>query len=440
MRKTVISSALAAIVVIGAGCSSSSDSTTPEPTTIELFSWWTSLGEKEAFDAVTAVHKARFPGDTVTNLAGPDSGSAHAQLEKNLTSKPPNPPDTFQVNVGADYPRWVLVNGTDAADSKLEPLPAELDSAVFWKELVAATSVDGKYYGVPLNVHRINSLFYNKKLFKELGLKEPSSTMTLEEFNTLCEAIKKKGKIPLALGNVNNWTLQELVFEHIFPGIAGAKAYEDFWHGKSTANSSALLAALDEALILRCGPDKVAPCTDGYVNADSDKIDWQPALDLVMSGDAAMSAMGDWAKGYFEGKGKVAGTDFGVTAFPSKSPVFVYTADSFPLPVGARHRDGAVRLLGTFASIEGQLAFNKVKGSIPARLDINPKDYPDDFDVMRAKTMLDFQQAERGLAMSGLYASDRLVDLGKTLRTATAAGEIETVKTYIEKNYGTLSR
>src|SRR5687768_18267999 len=50
---------------------------------------------------------------------------------------------------------------------------------------------------------------------------------------------------------------------------------------------------------------------------------------------------------------------------------FVFTLDTFGLPKGAPNRSGAIDLLKVMGSREGQNAFNVVKGSIPARTDID---------------------------------------------------------------------
>ena len=61
---------------------------------------------------------------------------------------------------------------------------------------------------------------------------------------------------------------------------------------------------------------------------------------------------------------------------PGNTGVFQWLADSFVLPVGARNPDGTKCWLKTVGSAEGQKAFNTKKGSIPARVDATPADYP----------------------------------------------------------------
>jgi glucose/mannose transport system substrate-binding protein len=55
--------------------------------------------------------------------------------------------------------------------------------------------------------------------------------------------------------------------------------------------------------------------------------------------------------------------------------MFGFLADSFTLPVGAPNPDGAKAWLDTVGSLEGQVAFNKAKGSIPARTDADPAEF-----------------------------------------------------------------
>ncbi len=252
--------------------------------------------------------------------------------------------------------------------------------------------------------------------------------MTLEAFNQLCALIKAQGVVPIALGNKGKWTLPELVFEDILPGIAGAKYYQDFWRGKGKSSDPQVADTLKEALLL-----------SGYFNDKTDELDWQDALDLMYLGIAAMGAMGDWAKGYFESKNWTADVDFGVIQFPGEYPVFVYTSDSFPLPINdAPSHDLAAQLLQTFASVESQVEFNKFKGSIPARQDIDLGQYPDSFDAMHLRTYQAFQSADRALAMSGLLPSGLMNDLDTTLRDSLAQGTDTLIQLYLDKNYSTL--
>src|SRR5690606_8086875 len=150
------------------------------------------------------------------------------------------PPDLFQANAGADLFRWVLLNGIDDAGARVENLTPLAEERgwfdVFDADVLAAASVRGKLYGLPVNVHRINSLFYRKDLFAKHDLSPPE---TLAELVELCAQIvasaAHQAESPtgcmasLALGNKWNWTLPMVTFEMIFPALARAEKYEAFW-------------------------------------------------------------------------------------------------------------------------------------------------------------------------------------------------------------------
>jgi glucose/mannose transport system substrate-binding protein len=85
--------------------------------------------------------------------------------------------------------------------------------------------------------------------------------------------------------------------------------------------------------------------------------------------------MGDWAVAAFEEQGVERGTGFVDFPVPGTDGMFGFLADSFTLPVGAPNADGARAWLETVGSLEGQVAFNKAKGSIPARTDADAAEF-----------------------------------------------------------------
>jgi len=369
------------------GCSGTDDGAAAPPL-VELFSWWTKPGEVEALDAVINVHDRRYPGAKVINAAAKDSATARDRLRTRLEDR--EPPDTFQANVGQDLLRWVLYNGADASQSKLEPLSGKAVLGrdfgdVFPPAVLSAAGFGGEVYAVPVNIHRTNSLFYNKQLFADLGLEPPQS---LDDLYTVCDELQAKGVVPLAVGAKGSWTLSLLFFENLLIAKEGAEFYDEYFSGKlKTAADPRMLELLDESLRLW-----------KYTNADAREIEWDAAVAMVQDGRAAMTVMGDWAKGTLKQLGGVPGKTFGQVPFPGTKGVFVFTADTFPLPKGAPRRKDALEFLSTLASLEGQNAFNPIKGSIPARTDIDPGAY----DVLARAMIKDFRGDRLELALSGL--------------------------------------
>jgi glucose/mannose transport system substrate-binding protein len=68
------------------------------------------------------------------------------------------------------------------------------------------------------------------------------------------------------------------------------------------------------------------------------------------------------------------GYDFGWAPVPGTQGTFVALSDTFCLPKRARNRDNAIAWLRVAGSKEGQIAFNMLKGSIPARTDLTPEE------------------------------------------------------------------
>jgi glucose/mannose transport system substrate-binding protein len=92
-----------------------------------------------------------------------------------------------------------------------------------------------------------------------------------------------------------------------------------------------------------------------------------------MDGKAAYQLMGDWEAADLDAKGF---KDYGWFTFPGNGDTFQWLADSFVLPKGAANVEGTKCWLKTVGSAAGQKAFNTKKGSIPARTDAAPADYP----------------------------------------------------------------
>jgi len=127
-----------------------------------------------------------------------------------------------------------------------------------------------------------------------------------------------------------------------------------------------------------------------YVNHDHEALDLWHALQLVLNGDAAMVIMGDWTEGLFKAVGWVPDVDFGWVPSPGSAGSFLVINDCFALPDNAPHLDHAINWLKTVGSVEGQDAFNPLKGSIPARTDANPNLY----DVYQQSAMADYAEDE----------------------------------------------
>ncbi len=99
---------------------------------------------------------------------------------------------------------------------------------------------------------------------------------------------------------------------------------------------------------------------------------------LVIDGKAGAQEMGDWAKGEFVRAGKKPNQDFVCIRFPGTQGSVLFNADQFVMfNVGDRQRDAQLKMAAAVEEPAFQIAFNTVKGSVPARTDV-PGDQFDD--------------------------------------------------------------
>lgn len=347
-------------LVLGAawmlGCGSDAGSTqrpADEEDPVEIFSWWLAPGEAGALQGIINIYEDQNPGSEVLNGVNADGDDSRMRLADRLESG--MPPDLYQENV-----RELRTVAAQHA-GKLEPLDdffAEHDLAsVLVPELLGDVTVNGQLLALPMGIHRANSLFYGKALFKQHGLLPPNSA---EELLAVCETLKQAGVTPIAIAD-QAW-VHNLLFEMLHQSVLGTARYREFLQGKPSAEDSRLAEAVE----------LYATVIENYTNASrgDEGFDWASAAELVFEGEAAMFAHGDWAKGLFVQRGWVSDVDFGVVGAPGARDLFVYDLDVWVMPKGGPNPEGARRFLEAAVSIEGQLAFDLIKGATSVRRDL----------------------------------------------------------------------
>ncbi|RHW42858.1 carbohydrate ABC transporter substrate-binding protein [Neobacillus notoginsengisoli] len=375
---SIILTILLVSVLALAGCSS--DSTSGEKNTgkgknkeatLDIFSWWTGAGEEDGLKALIELFKEKHPDVKVENaaVAGGAGTNAKAVLASRMQGN--DPPATFQVHGGAELNEgWVAAGKMEALDDLYD---AEGWKEKFPQELIDLVSKDGKIYSVPVNIHRGNVLWYNKKIFADNNLEAPKS---FDDFFKVADALKAKGITPLALGDKEPWTATHL-FESVLLGTMGPDNFKKLWTGE---------VGFDDPKVKEAA--EIFKKMMAYVNEDHSSRNWQDASQLVGTGEAAMNVMGDWAKGYFSNDLKLkADEDFGWVATPGTDGMFMVITDTFGLPKGVKNPEDVKKWLAVLGSVEGQDAFNPLKGSIPARTDADKSKY----DVYGQQTIDDFK-------------------------------------------------
>jgi glucose/mannose transport system substrate-binding protein len=373
IRKTL---GAACVALALAGCDAPSESTIGN---IDLVSWWQAPGEVQALEAVVGLFERRYPNQDIS-IADEITNSADARDELRSRILDGQPPDAFQANGGWDLLAWVRYDPNDEKENKMEAIE-DLGIEGGWDVIPApvleTVTDNGHIYAVPLNVHRTNVLFYSKKLFAEANLPVPT---TLDELFDVAKKFQDRGVTPIGLGAEAAWTLQLLLFENLLVARNGGRYYVEFFRDPKDPFSFEMRRAVEDLRRLLT-----------FTNQDFPGQPWTRGIDLVLQDQAAMTIMGDWAKGYFMAKGRRPDMDFGMVPMPGTEGTFVFTTDTFAIPKGALNPGGAKDFLRLLASKDGQEVFNPIKGSIPARSDIN-RENPI-YDGMAKMTIDHFQDA-----------------------------------------------
>jgi len=351
---------------------------------VEVFSWWTAGGEADGLAAMIEIFNDQYPDYEFENaaVAGGAGTNARAVLATRLSQN--DPPSSWQGHAGQE------LIGTYVAAEKIQPLD-DLYASEGWLEvmpegLIDLISQDGHIWSVPVNIHRANVMWYVPETLTAAGVDVPT---TWDEFLAAAATLEAAGITPLAMGE--QWTSMHL-FETVMIGSLGADGWEALWDGSGDWASSDVTDALDTfAAVL------------GYTNDDASTLAWDKAADLVVSGDAAFTIMGDWAEGYFKSLELEPETGFAWAPAPGTDGIFDFLSDSFVLPVDAKNAEGATAWLKVAGSKAGQDAFNPIKGSIPARSDADRSLY----DVYLQSAMDDWA-ADRvtGSLTHGVVAND----------------------------------
>ena len=348
---------------------------------VEVLHWWTSGGEAAALNVL----KEKLEGEGVSWQDMPVAGGGGEQAMTVLRSRATsgNPPTAAQM-LGYDIQDWAQL-GVVGDMSAL----AEEEG---WNDVVPAalqrfSKYEDKWIAAPVNVHSTNWVWANKQIFDELGLAPPTSW---DELIAALDKIKAAGKTPIAYGG-QPWQ-DATVFEAVVISTGGPEFY------KKALNDFDPEALTSETMVKAF--ENYGKLKD-YVDPNNAGRDWNLATAMVMNGEAAMQFMGDWAKGEFINAGKVPNQDFLCFRFPGTQGTVPFNADQFVMfQVGEDKADAQNKLASAILSPEFQIAFNKVKGSVPARTDIEAAE----FDECAQKGMTDLAEAAEAGTLYGSLA------------------------------------
>jgi glucose/mannose transport system substrate-binding protein len=318
---------------------------------LEIFSWWTAGGEAEGLNAIIEIYEERYPDVELINAAVAGGAGANAKPILATRMIGGDPPESFQAQIGK-----FLIDTWGVSDL-LEPLNFLFEEEGWYDDyseaMVKNLSMEGDILAVPVNIHRTNVLWYNPKVFEDIGAKPPT---TFDEFFAVSEKLQNAGIIPFCLGD-SVITEATTAFETVLLGVLGPDDYMGLFDGSTRWDSAETKEAIATWVRML-----------DYVNDDHSALTDVQAAQYVADGIGAMTISGDWQHGYFLSVGLTPNVDYKFMATPGSAGIFNGQSDAFVLPKNVKNREAAVEWLRVCGSREAQDAFNPQKGSIPARL------------------------------------------------------------------------
>ena len=358
MKKNLIMLFAVSLLAVGifANGSSEKEGDSSGSNVMFLYHWWSAGGEKDAVNAILSDFKDKNPGIAVVEnpVAGGGGTVMQAQIKAMIMAG--ESPDTFQVTLGdGQLKQWVNV---------LEPIDDIWTGLDIPPVLKGMVSSDGHQYGVPINVHTSNILWFNTKLVKQLSIKMPINS--LEELYAACDKAKEAGITPLALGVGSGqklwWVhLQEAILP-LIPGV-DSNFITDLYTGKVDPTDSRVRKVMEVFHHM---------LTSGYFNDDYPSLTWDQAGNLIMNDQALFFPMGDWAKGMFVAAGWRPLEDFN---FQLLGGIQAVHSDQFVMAKNAPHKESVKAWLSYLSTKEAETLFNPIKGSIPPRMDASAEPY-----------------------------------------------------------------
>ncbi len=347
---------------------------------VEVLHWWTSGGEAAALDVL----KQNLEAKGITWADMPVAGGGGEQAMTALRAR---------VTAG-DAPTAVQMLGFDILDWAQQGVLADLNSIAAeegWDDVVPNalqefSKYEDTWIAAPVNVHSTNWVWINKEALDAAGGQAPESW---DDLIAMLDKMKENGITPLAHGG-QPWQ-DATIFDAVVLGLG-----TDFY--------KASMIDLDpEAL----GGDQMREAfvrmekLRSYVDDNFSGRDWNLASAMVIEGEAGMQMMGDWAKGEFLNAGEVPGEDFVCIRFPGTQGAVTFNSDQFAMfEVGEEKRDAQLQMASAIMDPAFQIAFNTVKGSVPARTDIEDTE----FDDCGKKGMADLAEANESGTLFGSMA------------------------------------
>jgi glucose/mannose transport system substrate-binding protein len=354
--------AIVAVALLIAACGGEQKANFSQATDrLEIVSWWVSPSEHPAFEVLIDAFRHQNPSVTAIDGTIAGGGGSNVQVALAARMQAGDPPDVWQTFLGSSLRAWVdagkLADTTDVyKQANLGPnLPPTLLDAATYR---------AKEWGVPTGSHRGNVLWFNQRVLRDAGVAAPGPGYTAAAFASDLDKVAASGGTPLCLGGKDRFTSTEL-FENTLLGVVGKAGWQKIgddsfdWRGAEVADA---LKRFEQVV--------------SHADPNAGGLTWDQAAKKLATGGCAFLSMNDSVYGELVTAGAKEGTDFGYVAYPGTAGTYLAIVDTFVVSKDATDGVNAMKFLQTVTDPTVSLAFNKAKGSVPVRKDVDVSTLP----------------------------------------------------------------
>ncbi|MCU4740487.1 ABC transporter substrate-binding protein [Halobacteria archaeon AArc-m2/3/4] len=325
----------------------------------EIVHWWTAGGEEEALNALLEGYQEEYPGVEIDNNPAP--GGAGSALDAAVRSRvvDQTPPSTFQI-----WPGESLRPYTDADIlESVEDLWDDEMREAYLESVMDVASPDDELVSVPINIHRLNNLFYNVEVVEDAGI-DPDGIEDPTDLLDALETADEAGYTGMAHQTSSEWSTVQL-WETVLIAEHGVETFEQYIAGETDDLEEEVRESLE--LVVDYSE---------YFSPDAGAIAWDEGNAQVIGGDAAFIHQGDWAAGQYGEADFEYEDEWDFVPFPGSDGVYSLVMDSFVMPTPNPSPAATEAFLSYCGTVDAQERFNPIKGSIPPRTDVPTDEFP----------------------------------------------------------------
>lgn len=306
---------------------------------------------EKQFAAFISVFEKQNPGAKVKTTSVAQTAKTGSNLTV-LTSA--NAPDVGII------PTNTQVYSRMLAAKQLVPLDdvwknADLDKA-YGADLAPTLKSDGTPYVVSYDQTFYNIVYYNKAIFKQLGITAPADhrLRSIADLTKITTALKAGGKQGLAIGAADNYQSSWMI-DSFLQTSASPSEYANYlssWQPSVPISAKYIDPSFVAALSQVQAMGKANVFQDGYLGQKVTQSE-----SLFLQGKAGMLLDGNYTVAILEGQGLKF--DLGWMLLPPTNPskktgISLYTGDTLAIPQKAVNKALAKKFLEAVMSVEGQ--------------------------------------------------------------------------------------